>query len=150
MIEYGQVIRYLCIGTAVTLIDVAIFMLLSGSRYRFGAIAANCIATTVGLANGFILHLLLVFRPEEALLPLRFMKYVVIVAISVYGVQNLVIYTLAEVWRWPVRMVQVMADSVAIAIPAVAGPAERLFCKFSAVALGMVWNFFAFKCFVYA
>jgi putative flippase GtrA len=150
MEAFEQVLRYVLVGGGVTLADTALFLALTGGRCRIPSVPANLISTTFGMALGFSLHFLLVFRPEEALVPVRVARYLAIVVISVYGVQSLVIFALESVWRGPTRLVKGATACLVVDGADWGGSADRLFCKCAAAGAGVVWNYFGFKHFVYA
>ena len=145
-----MLLNYLIVGGFVTLVDVAIYNALTRGARRMPRISANVLSTTVGMALGFTLHFALVFRPHELLLPARMAKYLVTVACSVYGVQNWVIYVLAESWRGPARLAQGFVRFVDTDRRCSEDFVDRMTGKVVASVVGMVWNFVLFKYVVYA
>lgn len=148
MIEFDQTLRYLAIGAFITGADMMLYSALTGGTVRLPRIRANIISVSCGMILGFMLHLSLVFQPQEPLLLERLLKYVVVVGISVYGVQNLVIYTLAEHWHSPSRLAAFSVRALGIAQPD--DLIDRLTGKSLAAVAGVTWNFVFFKFFVYA
>lgn len=163
MTDLLQLVRYLIVGGFITVADMVIYNFLTGSSGRMPRIPANIISVTCGMILGFSLHFVLVFQPRELLLTERAMKYIITVGISVYGVQNLVIYTLAELWRGPVRLAQNASRRLILVAAPVKARApwlpnlsyshdfiDRMTGKAAAAIAGVIWNFIFFKWFVYA
>ncbi len=147
--DFLLVLRYLLVGGLVTVADMMVYSFLTGHPRRMARIPANVLSVTCGMALGFTLHFVFVFHPPEPLLVERAAKYFVTVGISVYGVQNLVIYTLAEFWRWPVRVAQCVARSVGVFAKFSDDFVDRITGKAAAALAGLLWNFVFFKWFVY-
>jgi putative flippase GtrA len=145
----GQMVRYLLVGGLVTAADLAVYSLLTGRRI-LSRIRANLLSTTLGMALGFTLHFLVVFHPHAPDLAVRFVRYLATVGFSVYGVQNLVIFLLAEVWRTPVEFAQAVTRRWGGSLLGGDDFIDRMLGKTAATIAGMAWNFFWFKFFVYA
>jgi putative flippase GtrA len=144
-----QLFNYLLVGGLVTLVDVIVYQQLSGGS-RLPRVAANVVSTSLGMALGFGLHFALVFHPSDPQLAVRVSRYLMTVGCSVYGVQNLVIYALGDVWRRPVRFAQGFVRLIDGESLERDDFIDRMTGKIAATAAGMVWNFVLFKYVVYA
>jgi putative flippase GtrA len=145
----NQLFNYLLVGGLVTLVDLIVYQQLTGAS-RLPRVAANVLSTSIGMALGFTLHFALVFHPRDPQLAVRVGRYLVTVGCSVYGVQNLVIYALGEVWRGPVRCAQGFVKLIEGKSRDRDDFIDRMTGKVVATAAGMVWNFVLFKYVVYA
>jgi putative flippase GtrA len=147
MTDATEIVRYLLVGGAVTLADVALYQFLTARQQRFGRIRANILSTTVGMMLGFSLHFILVFRPQVPQIPARLLGYLLTVGCSVYIVQNVVIHLLAGRFRFSLPIsIQRSGNTLDFS----ADSTDRLAGKCVAAAVGMIWNFLFFKWVVYA
>ena len=149
-IQMSELVRYLVVGGLVTLADMFVYNALAGPPLRFPRVLSNTVSVTAGMLMGFTCHLLFVFQPAELEIPARVTKYVVTVAISVYGVQNLVIFLLAAFWRVPLGILEVATRTLHLPGAYSVDFLERMTGKAAAAAAGVVWNYVAFKFYVYA
>ncbi len=146
----SELLRYLVVGGLVTLADMLVYNALAGAPLRFPRVLANTVSVTVGMLIGFTLHFLLVFHPTEPEIPARAAKYIITVAVSVYGVQNLVIFLLTEFWRVPVTVTDLAIRALHFSSACADDFVDRTVGKVAAAVTGMVWNYVVFKFFVYA
>lgn len=78
----NQFVLYLTVGVLATATDFAGYNILSTPPFGCRRIPAHCASTLCAMIVGFTLHFVIVFRPEEALLAERMMRYVVTVLAS--------------------------------------------------------------------
>jgi len=146
----SELLGYLIVGGLVTLADMFVYNALTGSPLRLPRVLANTVSVTVGMLLGFTFHFIFVFHPGDPQIPLRAAKYVVTVAVSVYGVQNLVIFLLTEFWRVPVSVTHLATRTFHLASAYAGDFVDRTIGKVAAAVTGMAWNYVVFKFFVYA
>jgi putative flippase GtrA len=147
--DLSQLLRYLLVGGFITAVDAALYQILTGRQFRWPRIPASLVSTTCGMALGFGLHLILVFQPAEFQLGPRLIRYLFVVACSVYIVQSGVIYLFQHLWAL-IREIPFIPLLLGVTSAASSDSIDRLLGKLAAVTVGMTWNFIWFKLFVYA
>ena len=92
------------VGVANTLIDFAIYNLLTGKPLRWPRLRANLVSGTCGMGFSFVINLFFVFPPEQFSVLDRVVKFALVSVCSLYVVQSAVIYCGTNVWTAPVAL----------------------------------------------
>ncbi len=147
---FRQFGTFLIIGAVTTLLDFAVYNLLTRKPLAWRRIPASLVSCTVAMSFSFTVNWHLVFRPDTAEWINRALRFLLITSLSSYGLQSVVIFVLSNWWRKPVAI----AQAVAAKIPVVCGwgleTVDRNAVKGAAVIAGLLWNFLWYKFFVYA
>ena len=149
MTSAKQFLLFCVVGVITTVIDFALFNLLTGRAFRWRRIPANILSVGVAMTWSFLANWLLVFRPEGSAWLERAGRFVVTTAFSAFVLQNTILYLTTYVWNGPVNLALTVVRKL---------PVERRFnedmisrntCKVLAVSVGVIWNFCFYKFFVY-
>jgi len=93
------------VGILNTLIDFAIFNILTNKKIGWKKIPANLASTTVAMIVSFSLNRGFVFHAGAGNIYLQSLEFFVVTAFGLYVLQSGVIYLLLEIWQWPVELV---------------------------------------------
>jgi len=145
-----QLVCFLATGVVTTLIDFALYNLLTGRRFGLGRIHANCLSTTAAMSFSFTVNGLLVFCPETGATLARALRFLMVTSFSAYVLQNLVIYLVSRIWLQPVQLAQWAAAQWSVSRTLPDEWVQKNTVKVMAVLVGMSWNFLWYKFFVYA
>ena len=145
-----QFTSFLVVGVLNTLVDFGIYNLLARPPLRWPRIAANCVSVTVAITFSFIANFFFVFRPEEAHLPERGWKFLLVTMFSAYVIQNLVIHLLSRTWPWPVELICRASRCLILTRRFEEDFVRRNTVKLFAVATGLIWNFLWYRYCVFA
>ena len=94
-----QIALFGLVGVANTALDFVIYNLLTRKIPR---IPANICSTSVAMAFSFTANFF-VFQPHTFDAPGQATKFIIVTAVSLYVIQNVVIYLTTNVWMQPVR-----------------------------------------------
>jgi putative flippase GtrA len=136
--EVARISRFGVTGIFVTLLDFAIFNVLSSKSIGLSKIRANTVSTTIAMICSFFINRSFVFRGEGNEVQQAFLFFT-FTAFGLYVLQNSVIYLLTEYLKWPRRLAIRIASSRHI-------PLEPDFIlKNGAKAVGtvvsLIWNY---------
>ena len=132
-----------------TLIDFAVFNLLTRPAVGWRRIPANSVSVAIAMAWSFLANWFIVFRPAGYEWLERAGRFLVTTAFSAFVLQNVILYFTTYVWKGPVNVALLVFRKL---------PLKRLnddmiarnTCKALAVSAGLIWNFCWYKFFVYA
>lgn len=142
--ETKRVGKFGLVGVANTLLDFSIYNILI-IYLDFDRIPANLVAATFAMTFSFFANRSFVFGNKSKNVVIQALLFLVITAFGLYIVQNVVIFSLTELWRWPL--------SVAYDIVGVFG-LDRIFseafvinngAKAIATLFSMTWNYIMYK-----
>jgi len=144
-----QFLLFCVVGLITTIVDFAIFNLLTGRTLRWRRIPANLVSVTSAMVWSFLANWFLVFQPDGSAWLERAGRFLATTAFSAFVLQNVILHVTANVWKWPV--------SIALRLLRKLGSLQRVdddiiarnTCKVMAVSAGLIWNFFWYKFFVY-
>lgn len=145
---HKEIGKFSFVGIIATSID---FFLLNISMLLFGLplIASNIIAASVSSVISFTLNKRLTFDGQRHGHTRTIVRYVLIVGISVYVIQNIILYLLSNRLLAPTDMLLDLLSTIGIS-----GVDETVansnFAKFVAVYTGSVWNFLLLRKFVFS
>lgn len=137
------------VGVANTILDFAIYNVLTAEGVGWQRIPANVVSATVAMTFSFILNLLWVFNPQHRLVPKRAIRFLWVTSCALYGVQNLVLWLGSGVWAGPVDQ---LAAACARAFSLAAGQEDliaRNVVKGLATVASLTWNYFWYRFYVY-
>lgn len=150
MLPAVQFIVFCAVGVATTVIDFAVYNLLTRPSVRWQRIPANIVSVSVAMAWSFLANWYLVFQPAGEDWLGRAGRFLVTTAFSAFVLQNLVLYFTTVVWRGPTRAAQGIVRQLGLEHRLNDDFVARNTCKILAVMAGLIWNFFWYKFFVYA
>lgn len=145
-----QFFLFCVVGVATTVIDFAVFNLLTRPAVGWKRIPANVVSVTAAMTWSFLANWFFVFLPEGSDWVARAGRFLLATAFSAFVLQNLVLYLTTYVWRWPSRFAVFLVDKFGLKHRLNDDMVARNTCKAMAVTLGLIWNFCWYKFFVYA
>jgi len=150
MVSAKQFLIFCAVGLVTTVVDFAIFNLLTGRAMRWRRIPANIVSVSVAMAWSFLANWFLVFQPDGTQWLERAGKFLATTAFSAFVLQNVVLYLTAYVWTWPANVALSLLRKLRPNHPLDEDVVSRNICKGLAVSVGLIWNFCWYKFFVYA
>lgn len=144
-----QVGLFALVGGANTVLDFAIYNILTSEWVGWQRIPANVVSTTVAMTFSFVVNLLWVFNPRRRLVPMRACRFLWVTSCALYGVQNLVIWLTSSVWSAPVDQ---LSAQVAPLLSLGAGSEDliaRNVVKGLATVGSLIWNYFWYRFYVF-
>ncbi len=149
MVPAQQFLLFCVVGVLTTLVDFAIFNLLTGRRLRWRRIPANLVSVSAAMAWSFLANWFLVFQPEGNAWLERAGRFLVTTAFSAFVLQNVILYFTTYVWKWPANLAVALVRRLRPTHLLNEDMISRNVCKVMAVSAGLIWNFFWYKFFVY-
>ena len=104
MASTQQFLLFFVVGVLTTVIDFAVFNLLTGRRLGWRRIPANIVSVTIAMVWSFLANWYLVFQPDGDAWLERAGRFLVTTAFSAFVLQNLILYLTTNVWKWPVKI----------------------------------------------
>jgi putative flippase GtrA len=150
MLPAKQFLLFCLVGVSTTVVDFAIFNLLTRPAVGWRRIPANIISVSVAMAWSFLANWFVVFRPDGNEWLERAGRFLITTAFSAFVLQNLVLYFTTYVWKWPSRVAVWIVRTIQLHHRLNDDMVSRNTCKALAVAAGLIWNFCWYKFFVYA
>ena len=147
---FSQFGTFLIIGAITTLLDFAVYNLLTRKPLAWRRIPGSLVSCTVAMTFSFTVNWQLVFRPDTAEWINRALRFLLVTSLSSYGLQSVVIFILSNRWRKPVAMAQAVAGKIPVVCSWGAETVDKNVVKGAAVIAGLLWNFLWYKYFVYA
>jgi putative flippase GtrA len=142
---FNQIGRFASVGVINTIIDVSLFNLLAGRHFGWGKIRANLVSTTCAMTFSFIANRQFVFNSGHGNPLLQAAWFLGVTAFGLYGLQNLVIYILTEVWTAPVNLAVRLTKLLGLSGLLKKDLVIRNSAKAAAIATSLVWNFVMYK-----
>lgn len=149
MAPTAQFLLFVVVGVITTVVDFAVFNLLTGRRLGWGRIPANLVSVAVAMVWSFLANWFLVFQPDGNAWLERAGRFLVTTAFSAFVLQNIVLYVTTYVWTWPAKANLYLVRKLAVSRRFTDDLITRNTCKAMAVSAGLVWNFVWYKFFVY-
>ena len=140
-----QITLFCLIGLINTLLDFVIYNLLTKKLSR---IPANILSTSVAMAFSFSANFF-VFQPEVVRAPEQAAKFIAVTALSLYFIQNVVIYVTSNLWLQPVRTAQALSRKCRFSRGWSDAFISKNTVKLLATVCSMIWNFLWYKYYVY-
>lgn len=145
-----QVVLFCAVGVVTTLVDFAVFNLLTRRAVHWRRIPANVVSVSVAMAWAFFANWFLVFHPTGDAWLDRAGRFLVTTAFSAFVLQNAILYLTADKWKAPVNLALWLVRRLRLEGWLDEDVVSRNTCKGLAVTVGLVWNFCFYKFFVYA
>lgn len=135
----SEVTRFAAVGAVNTVLDFAVLNVLM-QAFGVAEIPANFISVSLAMCFSFFANKKLVFNADKTKKTRReAVLFIVVTALSVYGVQNLIIYFLTDLWESPLQGLHDVFDIFT----------EEVFisnvAKMIATGASLVWNFYFYK-----
>ncbi len=140
-----QITLFGLVGVANTALDFIIYNLLTRKIPR---ISANICSTSVAMAFSFAANFF-VFQPRTFDAPEQATKFIIVTAVSLYVIQNLVIYLTTNVWLRPVILANNLKGKFSATRDWSEGFIGKNTVKLLATGCSMVWNFLWYRYYVY-
>lgn len=145
----SQFIIFCGVGVITTLIDFAVFNLLTRQAAGWKRIPANIVSVTTAMAWSFLANWFLVFHPDGHAWMQRAGRFLVTTAFSAFVLQNAILYLTTYVWTGPSNAMIYLAGKISLLERFNKDVISRNTCKALAVSAGLIWNFYWYKYFVY-
>ena len=129
MLAAEQIVRFIVVGVITTVVDFAIFNLLTGRRQHWRRIPANFISVTAAMTWAFLANWFLVFQPAGDAWLDRAGRFLLTTAFSAFVLQNAVLYLTTYRWKTPVKSpdaVTLSSCSAKVACPNSLRPTAKL------------------------
>lgn len=150
MVSTQQFLLFCVVGVLTTVIDFAVFNLLTGRVLRWRRIPANVVSVSVAMVWSFLANWVLVFQPDGDAWLDRAGRFLATTAVSAFVLQNVILYLTTEIWKWPVNVTLRIVRRFQLLQAVDEDVIARNTCKVMAVTAGLIWNFLWYKFFVYA
>jgi len=137
------------VGVANTVLDFAVYNVLTSEWVGWQRIPANVVSTTVAMTFSFVVNLLWVFSPEHSLVRKRAFRFIWVTCCALYGVQNLIIGLGSNVWSVPIDQ---LAGDCQRVLSLGAGHEDliaRNLVKGLATVASMTWNYCWYRFYVF-
>ncbi len=140
-----QITLFGLVGLINTALDFVIYNLLTRKIPR---IPANICSTSVAMTFSFAANFF-VFQPRTFDAPGQATKFVIVTAISLYMIQNLVIYLTTNVWQRPTKWANSLAQKSQFTCQWSESFVSKNTVKLLATGCSLVWNFLWYRYYVY-
>ena len=140
-----QITLFGLVGLVNTALDFVIYNLLTRKIPR---IPANICSTSVAMAFSFAANFF-VFQPRTFDAPGQATKFVIVTAISLYVIQNLVIFLTTNVWQQPTKWTNSLAQKSQLPRQWRESFVSKNTVKLLATGCSLVWNFLWYRYYVY-
>lgn len=141
----GLLLRFGLVGTATTLLDLALFNLLSGSWAGLPLLPAHLLASVVTLTVSFFCQRNLVFQGQNGRLSEQAMRFVLVTVAGVFLVQSAVLTGVALVLSQAHDHLKLLTSVSPEHWPLI----RRNGAKAAAMLVGITWNFLWFRNWVF-
>jgi putative flippase GtrA len=145
-----QFLLFCAVGVSTTLVDFAIFNLLTRPAMGWRRIPANVVSVAVAMGWSFLANWVVVFNPGGHEWIERAGRFLLVTVFSAFVLQNFVLYVTTYVWRSPTELVLAVVRRFGLRRFLTDDAWARNTCKVLAVTTGLVWNFLWYKLWVYA
>lgn len=141
--ELSQVGRFGLVGVLNTILDFAMFNILSSQRVGLTKLQANTISTTITMVISFFLNKATVFHAGGDATT-QAIGFFVVTAFGLYVLQNSVIYLLAQRLRWPRRMLDYFRGR--LGLPSLSTELVlKNGAKVAGTIVSLAWNYILYK-----
>jgi putative flippase GtrA len=137
------------VGVANTVLDFAVYNILTSSLVGWPRIPANVVSTTVAMTFSFFVNLLWVFSPQRRLVPRRAFRFIWVTCCALYGVQNIVIWLTSNVWSGPFDQLAAECQQLLALGAGHEDLIARNLVKTLATAASMMWNYLWYRFYVF-
>lgn len=127
-------IRFLCIGSINSLVDLTVLNTLVFVAH-FPVWVANTVSVSAGITLSYFLNHYIVFRNEHGPNPKMFAKFFIVTGASVIFIQTFVIYLTRPSYTHLLRALNV-TNSIKLE-----AKLSLNLAKITAILIGMVWNY---------
>lgn len=141
--EIAQVGRFGAVGIFNTLFDFVLFNLLSSRRVGLTKLQANTISTSITMVISFFLNKSAVFHADGES-GFQAASFFLITAFGLYVLQNSVIYVLAQRWRWPRQLVNLIRSRLGLRRPSTDFILKNS-AKVAGTLISLTWNYIMYK-----
>lgn len=137
------------IGVLNTIIDFGIFNVLTSKRIGWRKIPANLVSTTFAMIFSFIMNRGFVFNATGGNVYLQGIEFFAVTMFGLYVLQNLTIYLLLHVWRWPVDLAWRVVKLLHVNRWFSKDFVEKNAAKAAATLVSLTWNYLLFSFIVF-
>jgi putative flippase GtrA len=142
---FGLLARFGLVGAATTLVDLGFFNLLSGQWVGLSLVPAHLMASVVTLTASFLGQRNLVFAGHDGQLSSQAVRFVLVTVVGVALVQSAVLTGMAAVLAHAQSQWGLLASMPPEHWPVT----QRNESKAAAMVVGIAWNFFWFRHWVF-
>ena len=140
-----QIILFGLVGIANTTLDFLIYNLLTK---RIPRISANICSTTIAMTFSFSANFF-VFQPNNFNAPDQVSKFIIVTAISLYFIQNIVIYLTTYIWKRPTEIANKLSKRINMTKNWNESFVSKNTVKLMATGCSLTWNFLWYRYYVY-
>ena len=150
MLPAKQFLLFCVVGVITTVVDFAIFNLLTRPAVGWRRIPANLVSVAIAMAWSFGANWFIVFHPGGHDWLERSGRFLLTTVFSAFVLQNLVLHFTTCVWKGPVHVALAVVRKLRLHHRLNDDTISRNTCKGLAVSAGLIWNFCFYKFFVYS
>nr|WP_026314570.1 GtrA family protein [Heyndrickxia acidiproducens] len=111
--QYTTFLKFCLVGAANTLIDFAVFFLLTFIHVPY--LAAQACSYTAGMVNSYLLNRFWTFQVKKKANFKEAFRFMVI-NLFVYGLTSFLLFLFHQQWHWPLLYAKVIATLAGIAV----------------------------------
>lgn len=137
------------VGILNTIIDFAIFNVLTSKPFNMSKIKANVISATFAMTFSFFANREAVFHAGSGDAPTQALKFFAVTAFGLYVIQNAVLWVLLRHYKWPRRWVEASLKRTGLNKRLSTDFVLKNGAKVAATLCSLTWNFFFYKYVVY-
>lgn len=137
-----EAVKFVAIGAVNTAIDFSILNILV-SLGGWERIPANFVSVSIAMVFSFFANKLFVFKTKSGSARKQGLQFILVTAFGLYVLQNGAIYTLTELWHWPLDWLTSWFTLFEKEFVITNG------AKAAATAITLVWNFVFYKFIVF-
>lgn len=145
----NSVAKFGLVGILNTLIDFAIFNVLSSKKVGWKKIPANLASTTVAMIVSFSLNRGFVFKATGGNIYIQSLEFFAFTAFGLYVLQNIVIWFLLDAWQWPVELAWKIVQLVKLDKYMSHEFVRKNSAKAAATLVSLTWNYLMFSFIVF-
>jgi putative flippase GtrA len=145
----NSVAKFGLVGILNTLVDFAIFNVLTNKRIGWKKIPANLVSTTVAMILSFSLNRGFVFKATGGNVYIQGLEFFAVTAFGLYVLQNLVIWFLLDVWQWPVEFAWKLVQMIKLDKRLGHEFVRKNAAKAAATLVSLTWNYLMFSFIVF-
>ena len=143
--EIVTVGKFGAVGVVNTLLDFAIYNVLTTKKIGLTKIRANIVSTSITMVISFLLQKQVVFQQGDGNPWLQAVKFFAVTAVGLYLLQNAVIYLFTKYWKWPKVWVDAILKALHLNKLLSSDFALKNGAKVAGTVVSLTWNYLMYK-----